>query len=589
MRLSKLFGTTLRETPADAEIPSHQLLLRAGYIRQLSAGIFSLLPLAQRSVQKIEHILRLEMNAIGGQELTMPVVHPAEPWQQSGRWAAIDETMVRFRDRKGHDMLLAMTHEEIVAVLAASEINSYRQLPALIYQIQTKFRDEGRPRAGLIRVREFVMKDSYSLDRDEAGLQKQYIEHYNAYFRIGARAGLPLIAVGSDTGMMGGKVAHEFMYVSPIGEDTLVLCEKCGYSANHEVARFVKVPFDGGKPAAPEKVPTPKAESIADVAKLLGVDPRQTLKLVFFVSNYGKDKPAKLIIAAVRGDMEVNQTQVTNLAKANATRPAQAEEIQAVGCVPGYASPVGIKRENVLVIVDDLIPESANLVAGANEAGFHVRNVNCSRDFTPDIVGHIALAQDGVPCQNCKHPLKLARGVEVGNIFQLGTRYSTPMGCFYNDEAGQRKPIVMGSYGIGVGRLLACVAEEHRDDFGLALPVSVAPYAVSLVSLGRKEPAIQAAEKLYAELVKAGIEVLYDDREGSPGSKFAEADLRGMPIRLTVGEKSLEKGGVELKHRRQKESRIVPLDKVVNSVQGEILMLQNQLIEAADTAPKWKG
>jgi len=432
------------------------------------------------------------------------------------------------------------------------------------------------------------MKDSYSLDRDEAGLQKQYIDHYNAYFRIGVRAGLPLVAVGSDTGMMGGKVAHEFMYVAPIGEDTLVLCDKCGYSANHEVARFVKIPFDGGKPAPLEKVATPNAETIADIAKLLGVDPKQTLKCVFFMGNYGKDQPGKLIIAAVRGDMEVNQTQVTNLAKANSTRPPHPEEITAAGLIAGYASPIGIKRDKVMVIVDDLVPNATNLVAGANEKEFHVKNSNCGRDYTPDVIGHIALATESAPCQKCQAPLRLARGVEVGNIFQLGTRYSVPMNALFNDEAGQRKPIIMGSYGIGVGRLLACVAEEHRDKDGLALPVSIAPYHVALVALARKPEAQQAAEKLYADLLQAGVEVLYDDRDGSPGVKFAEADLRGMPLRLTIGERSLQNGGVEMKHRRAKDATIVPLDKVVATVQAEIRTLQEQLTKAADNAPRWK-
>jgi prolyl-tRNA synthetase len=588
MRVSALFGETLREAPADVDTVSHQLLLRAGYVRQLAAGIFSYLPLAQRSLKKIEQILREEMDAIGGQELSMPVVHPSELWQQSGRWTAIDETMVRFKDRKGRDMLLAMTHEEVVAALAASEVRSYRLLPQMVYQLQTKFRDEARPRGGLIRLREFVMKDSYSLDRDEAGLQQQYISHYNAYFRIGARAGLPLIAVGSDVGMMGGKVAHEFMYLTPIGEDTLVLCPGCGYSANHEVARFAKEPFDGGAPARIEKVHTPGKQSISDLAAFLGVDPRQTLKMVFFVASYGPDKPTRLVAAAVRGDMEVNQTAVTNLTRANAARPAHPEEIQAAGLVPGYASPVGLKADKALVVIDDVIDKAANLVAGANEVDHHLRNVCPRRDFPVDLVGHIALAREGVPCARCGAPLKLARGVEVGNIFQLGTRYSVPLEALFNDEDGQRKPIVMGSYGIGVDRMLACVAEEHRDDYGLALPISVAPYEVNLVSLARQEATRSAAEKLYADLQAAGIEVLYDDREATPGVKFAEADLRGMPLRLTVSDRSLSKGGVELKRRRIKEFTSVPLDQAVEATKAQIQLLKEELLEGARKAPVWQ-
>jgi prolyl-tRNA synthetase len=583
MRVSVLFGETLREAPADVDVVSHQLLLRAGYVRQLAAGIFSYLPLAQRALKKIEQVLREEMDAIGGQELCMPVVHPGELWQQSGRWTAIDESMIRFKDRKGRDLLLAMTHEEVVASLAASEVRSYRQLPQLVYQLQTKFRDEARPRGGLIRVREFVMKDSYSLDRDEAGLQKQYVAHFNAYFRIAARVGLPLIAVGSDAGMTGGKVAHEFMYLTPLGEDTLVLCPGCGYSANHEVACFVKEPFDGGAAEPVEKVHTPGQESIQDLAAFLQVDPRQMMKMVFFVGNYGSDRPARLIASAVRGDMEVNQTAVTNLSRAYQTRPALPKEVQAAGLVPGYASPVGLSAGKV-VVVDDLIASATNLVGGANEKDYHLKNVNPGRDFTPDVVGHIALARQGVRCARCGATLNLVRGVEVGNIFQLGTRYSVPLEAFFSDEDGTRKPIVMGSYGIGVGRLLACVAEEHRDESGLALPISVAPYQVQLVSLARKQQTLAAAEKLYADLQAAGVEVLYDDREATAGVKFADADLRGMPLRLTVSDRSLGKGGVELKPRRVKDFTAVPLEQAVAATQAEIQRLWDEMAEGAQGA-----
>lgn len=589
MRVSNLFGESLRKTPTEAEVASHQLLLRAGYIRQLSAGIFSYLPLAQRAIRKIMAILREEMEGIGGQEISMPVVHPAEPWQQSGRWTAIDETMVRFKDRRGHDMLLAMTHEEVVGILAASEITSYRQMPQLVYQLQTKFRDETRSRGGLIRVREFIMKDSYSLDRDEAGLKRQYEAHYDAYFRIGARTGVPLIAVGSDTGMMGGKVAHEFMYLTPIGEDTLLLCENCGYAANQEVARFVKEPFAGGEPAPVTKVSTPGTETIAGLANFLKVDPRQMAKVVFFVGDYGADQPAKLLVCLVRGDMEVNQTQVTNLAKANSTRPAQAKEIETAGCVAGYGSPVGIKREGVMVIADDLVSEATNLVAGANEPGYHLLNTNCGRDYAADVVGPIALATEGSRCSSCGSPMTVSRGVEVANIFQLGTRYSVPMGAMFDDEQGHRQPIIMGSYGIGVGRLLACVAEAHRDERGLALPISVAPFQVALVSIARKGPTKEAAERLYADLTASGIEVLYDDRDTSAGSKFADADLRGMPLRITISDRSLERGEVELKHRQGKDEALVSLEQAVSATAAEIATLRAQLVERVTQAKTWQA
>ena len=588
MRVSYLFGETLRDAPADVDIVSHQLLLRAGYVRQLAAGIFSYLPLAHRALKKIEQVLREEIDAIGGQEMCMPVVQPSELWQQSGRWTAIDESMVRFIDRKGHNMLLAMTHEEVVAALAASEVRSYRQLPQLVYQLQTKFRDEARPRGGLIRVREFMMKDSYSLDRDEAGLQKQYIAHYNAYFRIAARVKLPLIAVGSDAGMMGGKVAHEFMYLTHIGEDTLVLCPGCGYSANQEIAQFVKQPFDGGAPGLVEKVHTPGQRSIDDLASFLGISPCQTLKVVFFVASYGADKPAKLVACAVRGDMEVNQTAITNLMRANATRPAHPEELEQNGLVPGFASPVGIAPKVVTVILDDLIETATNLLAGANETDYHLRNVCPGRDFQPDLVGHIALASEGIRCTRCGTPMRLSRGVEVGNIFQLGTRYSVPLNAFFTDEEGHRKPIIMGSYGIGVGRMLACVAEAHRDEHGLALPISVAPYQVQLVSLARKQETRVEAERLYAELQSAGIEVLFDDRDATPGVKFAEADLRGMPLRLTISDRSLGKGCVELKHRQSSELQAVPLSEAVSTTQLEIARLQSELVQSAANTRVWQ-
>lgn len=590
MRVSHLFGETLREAPADVDIVSHQLLLRAGYVRQLAAGIFSYLPLAHRSLRKIEQILREEMNAIGGQEMTMPVVHPAEPWQQTGRWQVIDESLARFKDRKDRDMVLGMTHEEIVGVLCASEVKSWRQLPMLVYQIQTKFRDEARPRGGLIRVREFTMKDSYSIDKDEAGLKKQYAEHYHAYFRMFARAGLPVIAVGSDTGMMGGKVAHEFMYVTPIGEDTLVI-DEAGYAANQEVAQFVKTPHDGGSPASMEKVHTPNCSTIEDLAKFLNVDAKQTMKMVFYIGTFqeGDRKVEKLVAAAVRGDMEVNQTQVTNKTKALSTRPAHPEEIQATGMVPGYASPVGIARGKAVVVIDDLLEKSTNLVSGANESGFHYKNVNVGRDFVPDVVGNIALAQDGYLSVESGKPLKLVRGVEVGNIFQLGVRYSIPLNCNFSDESGKLQPIVMGSYGIGVGRLLACVAEEHRDQYGLALPISVAPYEVNLVLLTKKEETKQKAEQLYAELQAAGIEVLFDDRDAAAGVKFTDADLRGIPLRVTISDKSLEKGGVELKHRKAgKDFTLVPLAEIVPALKAEIVKLHAALKAEADKSPKWK-
>ena len=575
-RVSRLFGSTLRHTPAEADLESHALLLRAGYVRQVAAGIFSLLPLGWRALRKIEQILREEMDRIGGQELSLPVVHPADLWQATGRWHDIDATLVRFRDRRERDLVLAMTHEEAVAFHAASEITSYRQLPALVYQVQTKFRDELRPRGGLIRVREFRMKDSYSLDRDQAGLERQYRAHYEAYERIGWRVGVPLTAVRSDTGMMGGAVAHEFMYLTPGGEDSLALCAQCGYAANREVAEFALEPA-AGEPAAPEEVPTPGATTIEELAACLQIAPQQTAKMVFYAPAQDGSE-ARVVAAIVRGDLEANLIQVQNLAGVGELRPAHEDEIAATGMVPGFASPVGIDPRAAIFVVDRWVAQSANLVMGANRTDYHLRNVCCGRDYRPTVVGQVAAAFDGAPCASCGGPLQLARGVEVGNIFQLGTRYADALEARFTDAAGAAHPIVMGSYGIGLERLLACVAEEHRDEHGLVLPVSVAPYQAALVALARKEETWRAAEKVFGALVAAGIEVLYDDRRDlSAGVKFADADLRGMPLRVVVGERSLAAGGAELSRRGEQERRIVPLNKLADTLQDEIAALRTPL------------
>ncbi len=578
MRLSRHFGTTLREAPAGVEAISHQLLLRAGYIRQLGQGLFSYLPLAKRSLTKIENIMREEMDAIGGQEMTMPVVHPAEVWKATGRWFSVGAEMARFKDRKERDMVLAMTHEEVVADLCKSDIRSHKQLPQLIYHIQTKFRDDPRPRAGLIRVREFTMKDSYSLDLDEAGLDVQYRAHYQAYFNIFNRCGVPAIAVGSDVGMMGGSLAHEYMYLTPVGEDTLVLCRNCGYAANRQIARSAK------KAAAPEalkpleKVATPNCKTIEALANLLNIPKSKTAKAVFMIAGHEESGGAReeFVFAVIRGDMEVNETKLTNALKADWLRPATDDEIRTVGATPGYASPIGLK--NVTVVVDDAVPTSPNLVAGANTDGYHLLNTNTPRDYAASIIADIAAVGDGDTCVNCGHKLYTSRGVEVGNIFKLGTRYSAAINANYLAADGTEKPIVMGSYGIGSGRLLACVAEEHHDEHGLKLPITVAPYQVHLVSLaGTDAKVAAAAERIYRALDGAKVEVLYDDRAESPGVKFADADLIGLPIRLTIGTKSLKNGGVEMKRRDRTESVIVAESDLIPRVQVEIQTLFDEI------------
>lgn len=576
MRMSTLFAQTLREAPAEAELTSHKLLLRAGYVRQLGAGIFSALPLARRSLTKLENIIREEIDAIGGQEMTMPVVHPADIWKETGRWYEVGSEMGRFEDAGGRDMVLAMTHEEVVTDLVRDIIHSYRQLPALIYHIQTKWRDEVRSRGGLIRVREFTMKDSYTLDADWEGLDRQYRRHYQAYFNIFRRCGLDVIAVESDVGMMGGKQAHEFMYLSPIGEDTLVLCDNCGYTANRQVAVFQKAAIVEDEEMLPlEKVETPGVNTIAALAEFLDIPESQTAKAVFMVATVSEDQKdvEKFVFAVVRGDMELNETKLTNAVKAKALRPALEEEIRAIGASPGYGSPVGVK-EGTLIVVDDLIPALPNLVAGANEDGYHYLNTNYGRDYTAAIVTDIVAAADGYACAECGDPLRISRGVEVGNIFKLGTRYSAAMNATFLDKNGKAQPVIMGSYGIGSGRLLACVAEEFNDDFGLMWPITVAPFHVHIVAL---RGGFEVAEQLYSDLQAAGIEVLFDDRDLAPGVKFNDADLIGIPLRITIGGRSLKEGGVELKRRSEKQRELVAVDEIVARVQSEIAAMEAEI------------
>ncbi|MFT4974298.1 MAG: prolyl-tRNA synthetase [Myxococcota bacterium] len=570
MRVSSLYGVALKEAPSEAESAGHRLLLRSGLFRQLGSGLFTALPLGWRALRKIEQILREEMDAIGGQEISMPVVHPAEVWQASGRFEQVGAEMVRFQDRRGADLVLAMTHEEVVAWHARSEVSSYRQMPMLVYQIQTKFRDEPRARGGLIRVREFVMKDSYSLDRDEAGLKLQYEAHRVAYRRIFERCGLPVVEVQSDTGMMGGTAAHEYMYVSDIGEDHLIICDQCGYAANREVARFRRP--DVAIPAQPmSKVETPGTKTIADLSEFLGVSPAQTAKAVMYVASWPEAERAdQVVLALVRGDTEANEISVGRAVGAGALRPAEEAELRAAGLVPGYAGPVGLSEGAAIVVLDAMLAVGG-FVSGANEEGFHLQGVAAGRDFTPDIEAEIALAHEGAPCIDCGGLLALRRGVEVGNIFQLGTRYTEAVQARFLDENGKTRPIVMGSYGIGVGRLLACLAEEHRDDNGLILPAAVAPMSVCLVALARKAEARAAAEELYVALRAAGVSVLFDDRPKiSAGVKFAEADLRGLPLRAVISDRGVKSGTCELAWRRDGVRWSVPIEEAVEQIQAAL-------------------
>lgn len=579
MRLSQLFGDTYRERPAEATAKSHEYLLRGGYIRPLAAGIYSYLPLAVRALTKVSQIIREEMNAIGGQEILMPVVHPAEIWQESGRYEKIGPEMARLNDRAGRPMVLAMTHEEVVTDLARNEVKSYRQLPLCVYQIQTKFRDEPRSRAGLIRVREFTMKDAYSFHVDEADLDRYYPHMYRAYFRVFDRCGLPTVAVASDSGMMGGSEAHEFMALTEIGEDTILRCETCDYAANRQVARFRRPEVPAEDPLPLEKVETPGCQTIEEVASFLTVPTSRTAKAVFFAATIGGED--RLVFAVTRGDMDVNETKLQNHLGATAIGPAPDTAIRASGAVPGYASPIGVT--NCIVVVDELIPGSPNLVAGANEEGFHVKNACYGRDYEADHVIDLAAADDGSACPECGGTMHATRAVEVGNTFKLGTEYTEKLKATYLDDAGKGHPMVMGCYGIGVGRTLASVIEHSHDDDGIIWPVSVAPFQVHVVVLrADAEGVADATASLIEGLEAAGVEVLVDDRDEMAGVKFKDADLLGMPIRLTVSPRNHKSGEVEMKLRTGGDASQVPYDGIVGKVTETIAGLHAELRDVAD-------
>jgi prolyl-tRNA synthetase len=568
MRMSHLFGRTLREAPGDIELPSHRLMLRSALIRPLGAGIYSLLPLGWRVIRKIEQIIREEIDAIGGQEMLMPVVHPADIWRESGRYEAVGPELTRFQDRGERDMVLAMTHEEIVTDLARQEINSYRQLPMLVYHIQTKWRDEPRSRGGLIRVREFTMKDSYSLDLDDAGLDVQYQNHWRAYERIFRRVGLDFVVVGADTGMMGGTASHEFMALSPYGEDIVLICPNGDYADNREVATFTREAPSGEAIQPLEAVETPNATTIQALADFLNIPLSRTAKAVFYTGDSGK-----FVFAVIRGDLEVNETKLRKAAGEGGLTPATVDEIRAIGAEPGYGSPIGVR--DALIVIDESVRDSPNLVAGANRAGWHTRNTNPGRDYAPDVVADIAAAEAGFPCPKCGAPLTAERAIEVGNIFKLGTRYSKILGADYLDAEGMSHPIFMGSYGIGSGRVAATVVEQHHDDRGIAWPATVAPFDVSLLWIGGAADTAprEAADRLYDELRGAGIEVLYDDRPERAGVKFNDADLIGNPIRVSVSTRTLERGEAEIKLRTATESVFVPLPDVIPTVRAMLAQL----------------
>ncbi|MCH8186945.1 MAG: proline--tRNA ligase [Chloroflexi bacterium] len=559
MRVSKLFGKTLRDDPADAEVASHRLMLKAGMIHQAAAGIYSYLPLAWRSLRKIEQIIREEMDVAGGQEVRLSALQPRELWDASGRTEILGPQLFQLEDRRDRPLVLAPTHEELLLTMVKANVHSYRDLPMILYQIQTKFRDEPRPRAGLMRVREFDMKDAYSFDIDEDGLDVAYQAMVRAYRKIYARCGLDAIMVEADSGAIGGKDSHEFVLLADSGEDTVLLCEACGYAANAERAAFTKPPLPEEEPLPLEEVHTPGVTTIDGLAEFLGISAAKTFKAVFYMAD------GEFVFVAIRGDLDVNEVKLRNALAASELRLATPAEVESAGIVAGSASPVGLS--GVRTVVDDSVHLGSNFVVGANRHDYHLRNANYPRDFKADMVADIALAEDGYICPSCDSRLKARRGIEVGHVFKLGTRYSEPFGAYFPDADGNDRPIIMGCYGIGVGRMLAAAIEQHHDDKGIKFPAPIAPYHASLVALNVADPEVVAcAEDVYARLGEAGIEVLYDDRSETAGVKFNDADLLGLPLRIVVSARNLAQDAVEVKGRSESVAAAVPKADIVDRV-----------------------
>ncbi len=559
MRFSKLFGKTSRQTPAEAEGISHQLLLRAGMIAQIASGIYSYLPLGWRVLKKIEQIIREEINITGGQELMLPVLQPFQLWQQSGRYVSFGESLFTLKDRKEHDLVLGPTHEEVITELVHRYVQSYRDLPLLLYQIQTKFRDEPRPRGGLLRVREFIMKDLYSFDITGAGLDESYKKMAQAYKNIYARLGLPVLMVEADSGAIGGKESHEFMVITDSGEDEIIYCSSCGYTANTEKAQFAKTEIATGGMLPLEEISTPGTKTIEEVASFIGVPANQTLKAVFYSAD------DEFIIVVIRGDLEVNEIKLRNALKCSELRLATEGEVNEAGIVAGFTSPVGVK--GIRVIADDSLTLGSNFIVGANKIGYHFRNANYPRDFQVDFIADIALARAGYKCSNCDNKLSSAHGIEVGHIFKLGTFLSEKLGASFLNSDGILQPVIMGCYGIGLGRLLAAIIEQSHDDKGIIWPLSAAPYQTCLCSLCMDDSVIASvSEDVYQKLNKEGIEVLYDDRDESPGVKFNDADLLGIPLRLTLSPRTLKKQSIEIKWRTEKEFQLLSLDNIASTI-----------------------
>jgi len=554
MRMSKLLVPTLREVPAEAEIKSHQLMLRAGYIRKIAAGIYSYLPLGMRTLHKVENIVREEMDRAGAQELLMPAILPAEVYQASGRWEVFGPSMFKLKDRNDRDFCLGPTHEEPFTQTVIDEVRSYKEYPLTLYQIQTKYRDEGRPRFGLIRGREFIMKDAYSFDLDEKGLDESYQKMYQAYCRIFERLGLDFTIVDADSGAMGGSGSQEFMVKSPVGEDGIAYCDACGYAANYEKATCIPTEKEYPEGELPlEKIFTPNAHTIDELVEFMGTEPYVFAKTIIYKAD------EKYIAAMVRGDREINEVKLKNLIGCiddlELAAPSVVREL--TNAQVGFAGPIGL---SIPVYVDLEVDKMKNFIVGANETDKHYKNVNIGRDFTPTLIADIRLIEEGDACPKCGKPIKAAQGIEVGHIFKLGTKYSKSLGLNYLDENGDSKTVVMGCYGIGVTRCISAAIEQGNDENGISLPVSIAPYEVIVVPVNAKdEEQMTTAEKIYNTLLESGIDVLLDDRAERAGVKFKDADLIGIPCRIVVGKKCSE-GIVEYKLRKDDSVNEISID-----------------------------
>jgi prolyl-tRNA synthetase len=564
MRYSQFLLPTLRENPTDAEVPSHQLMLRAGMILRLAAGIYSYLPLGLRAIQKVETIIREEMNRAGAIEVLLPFVQPAEIWQESHRWEEYGKELGRLRDRHNRDFCLGPTHEEVMADIARKEIRSYRQMPLNLYQIQTKFRDEIRPRFGVMRAREFIMKDAYTFDVDEKGLDLSYQKMVDAYIRIFTRCGLKFRAVEAESGLIGGSYSHEFMVLAETGEETIVSCSRCSYAANIERADFSrpalpKVARDLGLFKPVQKVSTPNQRTVEEVTQFLQVSPQDLVKTLIFETEKG------CAAALVRGDHEISEKKIKSALGVESLQLAGEETVEKVTHAPkGFAGPVGL---SIPILADLDIHNMVNFVTGGNEKDYHLTNVNVGRDFHIHQSVDLRRFSTGDLCPRCGAETRTDKGIEVGHTFKLGIKYSQPMGATYLDDQGQEKEIVMGSYGIGVGRTVAAAIEQSYDQDGIIFPMPMAPFQVLILPVNMKiGPLKSAAEELYRDLLKEGIEVLYDDREETPGIKFKDADLIGIPLRLTLGEKNLKKGLVEIRRRKTGDTVLIKKDEVVAKV-----------------------